>query len=268
MHFGDTNFCADTLSLGDDEVHVWRVDLSAAAATQTQWEQFLSPDERERTARFHFEKDRLHFSAARSWLRIVLGRYLESAPGSLRFRYAEKGKPSLDSSQEANRLTFNISHSGGLALFAFTRGRELGIDVEGIRRDFDTEAIARRFFSAAEQARLSDLPADQRPEAFFRCWTRKEAYIKARGEGLSLPLHQFDVSIGIGDQNALLATRPDPGEARLWSLSDLEGGQGFAAAIAVAGSGWKTHPPPDQMGSHFCAMICTLRPRAAEKSKH
>jgi 4'-phosphopantetheinyl transferase len=261
------DFSAETPSLGDNEVHVWRVDLNAAAASPSQWEQVLSPEERERTARFRFEKDRLHFSAARSWLRMVLGRYLGSAPGTLRFRYAEKGKPSLDPSQEANRLTFNISHSGGVALFAFTRGREVGIDVEGIRRNFDTEAIARRFFSAAEQARLSDLPADERPEAFFRCWTRKEAYIKAMGEGLSLPLHQFDVSIGVGDQNALLATRPDPGEASLWSLSDLEAGRDFAAAIAVAGSGWKAQPPPGQMGSHFCAMICTLRPSTREKSK-
>jgi 4'-phosphopantetheinyl transferase len=262
MRIGDEKFSAESLSLGDDEVHVWRVDLNAAVANPSRWEQVLSPDERERAARFRFEKDRLHFSAARSWLRMVLGRYLDSDPGGLRFRYAEKGKPSLDPSQEASRLTFNISHSGGVALFAFTRGRELGIDVERVRRDFNTDAIAQRFFSAAEQARLLVLPADQRPEAFFRCWTRKEAYIKARGEGLSLPLHQFDVSIKIGDQNALVATRPDPDEASRWSLLDLDAGRDFAAAIAIAGSNWKNEAAPDQMGSHFCAMICTLRPQS------
>lgn len=123
-------------------------------------------------------------------------------------------------------------------MLAFTRRREIGIDVEQVRRDFDVEAIANRFFSAHEQAQLAELPTENRFEGFFRCWTRKEAYIKATGEGLSLPLHQFDVSIAAGANNALLATRPDGSEAALWSMRDIPALPGYVAALCVRGHDW------------------------------
>ena len=128
-------------------------------------------------------------------------------------------------------------------MLAFTRGREIGVDVEQVRSDFELEAIARRFFSPHEQAQLATVPADETPAAFFRCWTRKEAYIKATGDGLSLPLTQFDVSLEAGEQNALLATRPDASEVSRWLLRDVPGGSGYIAALCVRGQDWKLIQP-------------------------
>jgi 4'-phosphopantetheinyl transferase len=215
------------------------VNLDDDIVEETRCRPLLSADEGERASRFHFERDRRRFTASRALLRIVLGAYLHSAPESLRFRYSDQGKPALDGEHLKGGLMFNVSHSGGVALFAITRGREIGVDVERVRRSSDLEAIARRFFSACEQMQLAALEPEQRGEAFFRCWTRKEAYIKARGEGLSMPLDQFDVSIGVGDQNALLATRPDPAEAHRWSVRDVPTDPDYAAAVAAAGNGWK-----------------------------
>ena len=118
-------------------------------------------------------------------------------------------------------------------------GREIGVDVEQLRPDSDLEAIARRFFSTHEQSQLAALPAEEKVDAFFRCWTRKEAYIKATGDGLSLPLGQFDVSLAAGEKNALLATRPDGSEAGRWLLQEVPGGPGYIAALCVRGQDWK-----------------------------
>jgi 4'-phosphopantetheinyl transferase len=230
---------ANALALPEDEVQLWRVDLEAIRGEEKRWRSFLSADERIRADRFHFERDRQLFIASRALLRIILAAYLAGDPHDLTFEYSQKQKPSLASASGGGDLMFNISHSGDIALFAFTHGREIGIDVEKIRRDFDLEAIARRFFSANEQAQLAALPNESRPEAFFRCWTRKEAYMKATGDGLSLPLHQFDVSIAESASNALLATRPDGAEAARWSLRDVQSPSGYAAALCVRGHDWK-----------------------------
>jgi 4'-phosphopantetheinyl transferase len=241
MGVQDQDFRIGPLALGESEVHLWRVDLNQAAANELRWQPLLSVDERERANRFHFEKDRQRFSTTRALLRMLLAAYLQSTPESLRFHYADKGKPSLDGPHLESKLMFNVSHSGDVALFAITRGREIGVDVEQVRRNSDLDAIAPRFFSAHEQAQLNALAPEQQVEAFFRCWTRKEAYIKARGEGLSLPLSQFDVSVGLdfGGENALLATRPDPEEARRWSVRDVATSPEYAAAVAVHGDGWQ-----------------------------
>ena len=131
-----------------------------------------------------------------------------------------------------------MSHSGNAALLAFARGRALGVDVEYMREDFDHAAIAARFFSENEQSQLAALPPADRYRGFFRCWTRKEAYIKAAGTGLSLPLHQFDVSLKPDDENALLSTRPDGAEAARWSMREVPAGDGYVAALCVRGQGW------------------------------
>ncbi len=131
-----------------------------------------------------------------------------------------------------------MSHSHGVALYAVTRDREVGIDLEFIRRDLEVEQIAERFFSRRETATLRALPTALREYAFFLCWTRKEAYIKARGEGLSLPLDQFDVSLIPGEPAALLSTQPDSDEALRWSLQELTLASGYVAALAVEGRGW------------------------------
>jgi 4'-phosphopantetheinyl transferase len=157
----------------------------------------------------------------------------------LSFSYSQKEKPALAPAHAGSGVAFNISHSGGVALLAFTLRRELGVDVEQVRRDFDLDAIARRFFSAHEQEQLAALNEEERFEAFFRCWTRKEAYIKATGEGLSLPLRQFDVSLAEGDVNALLSTRPDSSESRRWSLREAPAGTGYVAAVCARGHDWK-----------------------------
>ena len=237
LHIRDAAFQLETpIALPADEVHVWRAELAQVAPAERRWEPILSPDERTRAARFHFSRDRQHFTATRALLRIILAGYLASDPGDLTFRYSKTGKPSLNS---AENLEFNVSHSGEVALLAFTRGRQVGVDVEHLRENFDHEAIARRFFSRQEQQQLAELAPAERYRGFFRCWTRKEAYIKAEGTGLSLPLHQFDVSLGTGEASLLLATRPESVEAARWTLCEVPAGNDYLAALCVQGGGWR-----------------------------
>jgi 4'-phosphopantetheinyl transferase len=228
-----------SLRLPDDEVQLWRVDLEAIREDEAQWRTILSADENARASRYHFARDRQRFVAARAWLRIILGSYLETDSSLVEFSYSDKEKPSLAARLTESGVTFNISHSGGIALLAFARRREVGVDVEEIRHNSDLEAIARRFFSAREREELSAVPKEAMAEAFFRCWTRKEAYIKATGDGLSLPLSQFDVSLKPGESDALVATRPNPAEAEKWLLREVPAGAGYAAALCVGGRDWK-----------------------------
>jgi 4'-phosphopantetheinyl transferase len=239
MNISDAAFRLEArIELPEDEVHLWRVDLPTVAKGEQRWEQILSADERARAARFHFSRDRQFFTATRALLRTILGSYLDSDPAELVFRYSENEKPSLSPSQSGSEVEFNVSHSGERALLAFARGRALGVDVEKLREDFDHAAIARRFFSEQEQRQLAALAPSDRYHGFFRCWTRKEAYIKAQGTGLSLPLRQFDVSLRPGDLNALLSTRPDGTEAEHWSLQEVPAADGYVAALCVRGQGW------------------------------
>ncbi|HEY0080425.1 MAG TPA: 4'-phosphopantetheinyl transferase superfamily protein [Pyrinomonadaceae bacterium] len=228
------------LTLETDEVHVWRASLEQKASAVAEFRRLLAEDERRRADRFHFTRDREHFVVARGILRTLLARYLDRRPERLRFIYSAFGKPSLEEEAAgAPVLRFNVSHSKDLALYAFTRGREIGVDIEHIRDDVEGEDIAERFFSPAEVGVLRSLPSDARPRAFFDCWTRKEAYIKAHGEGLSLPLDGFDVTLSPNQPAALLATRHDPTQATRWSLRELSPSEGYAAALAVEGDGWQ-----------------------------
>jgi 4'-phosphopantetheinyl transferase len=239
--------CARTpgpLQLGGQEVQVWRLELDTVPSDGWSWENLLSADERERAGRFHFARDRRRFTAARGLLRTLLGGYLQADPGELRFRYSHKGKPALDGKHQESGLCFNVSHSDEVALLAFARAGELGVDVERVRQDCEVQEIAQRFFSSAEQKALAALPAAQQYRAFFNCWTRKEAFVKAKGGGLSLPLDQFDVSLAPGEPAELLATRPDPAEKQRWSLWALDAGEEYAAALIVAGSGLRVTCTP------------------------
>lgn len=232
-------FPPQALKLTSDEVHVWRAALDQAPSQIDSYLRTLAADERARAERFHFPKDREHLIVARGALRAILGFYLNRAPECLSFSYSSHGKPALTLEPGDDPIRFNISHSQGVALYAITCGREVGIDLECMRSDLEVEQIAERFFSRQEIATLRALPAALRRYAFFLCWTRKEAYIKARGEGLSLPLDQFDVSLIPGEPAALLCTRPDSDEALRWSLQELTpGSPGYAAALAVEGEGW------------------------------
>jgi 4'-phosphopantetheinyl transferase len=199
--------------------------------------QVLSPDEQERSNRFHFEPDRRRYLIGRGVLKILLGRRLETNPETLRFDYNAYGKPALAADLAHSRLQFNLSHSGELVLVAITLDRAIGVDVERIRTDVPAGQIAARFFSANEQSAFATCAASMQHDAFFACWTRKEAYLKARGDGLNLPLDQFDVEFLPGRAPRLVETRHDPGDAGRWSLRELPVSRDYKAALAVEGEG-------------------------------
>jgi 4'-phosphopantetheinyl transferase len=225
-----------SLKLSAGEVHVWHADLDKHAADQLRL--LLSDDEIARARRFHFAKDRNHYIVARGLLRKLLASYLGIGAAELRFAYAEKGKPSLDGSQ-SGAINFNLAHSQARAIYAFSLGRQIGVDLEYIREDLAGDQIAERFFSAREIAELRTVPAELRKEAFFNCWTRKEAYIKARGEGLSLPLDEFDVSLLPGEAAALLRNHKEPDEVRRWTMQSISVPEGYVAALVVEGDDWR-----------------------------
>jgi 4'-phosphopantetheinyl transferase len=217
-----------------DEVHVWRAPLDCDASALEVFHATLDDDERARALRFRFDRDRAWFVAARGILRDILSRYLRHPASLIQFTYNEYGKPELVG--DAGSLRFNVSHSGGAALYAFARGREVGVDVELLRDDFASVEVAGRFFSAAEIRTLSLQQPHLLTRSFFNCWTRKEAYIKALGEGLSHPLDCFAVSLAPGEPARLISTDRDPSEAADWSIIDLQPFEGYAAALAVKGS--------------------------------
>jgi 4'-phosphopantetheinyl transferase len=219
------------LNLCGDEIHVWRAHLEDNASTVDAFWPALSVPERRRAERFHFDRDRCHFVIARGILRNILSRYLRSTPAQISFTYNQYGKPALSATKDG--LHFNVSHSHGAALYAFTRACQLGIDLELLRDDFASLEIARRFFSAAEVSVLRSQQASQQTQAFFNCWTRKEAYIKALGEGLSHPLDRFSVSLTPDEHACLISTDNDSQEAANWSIIDLSPFPGYAAALAV-----------------------------------
>ena len=227
------------LILSSNAVHVWRASLHVSASYLCTLEGTLTADERARAEQFYFQKHREHFIAGRGLLRNILSRYLEKEPDQLRFCYNAYGKPTLTEEADAERLCFNLSHSHGIALYALTRGREIGVDIEYFRPDVEAEKLAERFFSPRETAALRALPKHLRKEGFFNCWTRKEAYIKAEGKGMSIPLNAFDVSLTPGKPAALLRTQNHPQETSRWSLQALDPAPGYAAALAVKGHDWK-----------------------------
>ena len=227
------------LLLGKDEAHVWRVVLDQTTPVTQAFLRILSPDELERAARYHFQKDRDHFVVARGGLRTILSRYLNVEPARLLFCYDAYGKPSLSEPSGRPPLRFNVSHAHGLALYGFTLDRRIGIDIEHIREDFASEQIAERFFSQREVAMLRALPVEMKTEGFFNCWTRKEAYIKAIGHGLSMPLDRFVVSLAPGEPAALLSVADNPQEAFRWSIKELTPDPGFVAAVVVEGHDWR-----------------------------
>jgi 4'-phosphopantetheinyl transferase len=226
--------------LTTEDVHVWRIVLEISETLLARFRDILADDERRRAERFHFEKDRRHFIAGRGALRTLLAGYRACRPEEVHFAYSNYGKPRLVDTDNGENIRFNLTHSHGLALLAVTRERDIGVDVERLRdMERDGEPLAERFFSPREAATLRSLPPQLRREAFFYCWTRKEAYIKANGKGLSLPLDQFDVSLHPDQPVALLATHYDPPDAQRWSMRSLHPGEGYVGALAVEGHSWR-----------------------------
>jgi 4'-phosphopantetheinyl transferase len=239
--------CKNCVSLQSDprfllpsgEVHIWRADLDSGN-TGRNLEDLLSPDEMQRANRFRFPEHRRRFIIGRAYLRQLLSAYLAIEGGEVNFNYSLQGKPALAPGHDSN-IFFNVSHSEDIAAFAFTKEHSIGVDVEVIRYDIDATGIPRRFFSSAEQTTLAALEGEAKFRGFFNCWTRKEAYVKAVGSGLSLPLRDFDVSLAPGDPARLLATRPDQKQAARWSMASLDFGQTCAAAVVVEGPITKLH---------------------------
>jgi 4'-phosphopantetheinyl transferase len=228
------------IGLPPDEVHVWTASRDAPDDVVGAMRDRLDDAERRRADRFAFPHDRRRFAVGRGLLRTILGHYLDRPPGSIRFEANAHGKPGLDPASGVDAsIRFNLAHSGSLVVYALARGRDLGVDIEQIRPDFTGLAIAGRFFAPGESEALRALPEADRTLAFFHGWTRKEAYIKAQGKGLALPLDEFEVAIGPDRPAALLATRPDPAEAARWSLVELPTEPGYVAAVCVEGHGWR-----------------------------
>jgi 4'-phosphopantetheinyl transferase len=228
------------LPLAGPDVHLWAAPLDLPAPRLANLAPALSPDEQARAARFHFERDRGRFIAGRGMLRAVLGRYLQTGPSQLKFAYSPRGKPTLAAPQE-NELHFNLAHSDGLILLAVTRACPLGVDVERIRPLRDAEGIIERFFSPRESATLKSLPADQKPVAFFNLWTRKEAWLKATGDGLGESLSQSEVSLLPDGPARFLSILGDAQAAAAWTLQDLSPAAGFKAALAAPAQGLRFH---------------------------
>ncbi len=221
-----------------DEVHLWRASLQPPAGELEAHFHTLSPQEREQAGRFRFPVHRDRFIAGRGIQRAILARYLRAAPAELVFRSAERGKPRLDGPAALSGIRFNATNAADLALYAVTLGREVGIDLEPLRPMDDAPALARSFFSAAETAALAAVPAPLVHAAFLNGWTRKEALIKAVGDGLSMPLDLFDVTLAPGEPARLLASRTPGLDAGRWTLDALDAGPGWVAALAVEGTGW------------------------------
>lgn len=219
------------------EVHVWRASLELAEATWQCLFGLLSADERRRAERFYFEKHRRRFVASRALLRKVLGRYLGRDPAGLTFRYGLHGKPALAAPGGAETIDFNLTHSDERALLGVTRGRDIGVDLERLRPLANFEALARRFFAPGEAAALAEVPLPRKQEAFFNCWTRKEAFIKACGKGLAQPLDRFEVTLRPGEPARLLHIDGSAEAARAWSLQALTPCAGYTACVAVRGHG-------------------------------
>lgn len=218
-------------ALAEKEVHFWSAHIpeelgEGEAALLAP----LSADERTRADRFRVKAPRCEYIVTRYILRHLLSNYLRLPAADLVFAYLSHGKPHLPAHPD---LQFSVSHSHGLAVFAFARHRRVGVDVEKINTERPGMDIAERFFSPSECRALHALPPAERGVAFFRIWTRKESFIKGLGSGLSHPLRRFDVSLKPGEEDALLATRPDATDAARWWIRDAPVPQGHAAAVAV-----------------------------------
>jgi 4'-phosphopantetheinyl transferase len=217
------------------EVHVWQAPLDRDAAVVSHLDSLLDDDERDRARRFHFPKDQGHFSVGRGLLRCLLGEYLRIAPAAVRLSYTSAGKPHVVGETGDTAIEFNVAHSDGLVVFAVTRGRALGVDVERVRPGVEWRELAGRYFAPPEVAELTALPSDCQERAFFTGWTRKEAYLKALGLGMAIPLDQFAVSLTPNRPPALLATAHDPSQRDRWDLHEFTPAADYVGALAVEG---------------------------------
>jgi 4'-phosphopantetheinyl transferase len=221
------------LTLAPRELHLWRARCDDGLEPVQRYQELLSPDERERARRFAIDGARRDFIVSRGMLRELLAAYLNVRPADIVLHYGIHGKPHVRMGDAESAVRFNVSHSKGFAVFAFSLEAEVGVDVERIREELPGREIAERFFSEQEVAALGKVPLEQCSVAFFTCWTRKEAYVKARGGGLQIPLRSF--SVGLEENAEQLIDE----QGKEWSIQPFEVGTGFAAAVAVEGRDWR-----------------------------
>jgi 4'-phosphopantetheinyl transferase len=220
-------FWAASPALSEARVDAWLISLAEPSAADDSRVAVLSQDERERAARFKFDGHRRLYVAAHAAVRRILSRYLKVRPEELRFVNGSSGKPSLTGKFAASGLRFNLSHSHEMALLGVTRGREIGVDIEWIKEDYGYQEVAKRFFTPNEVAQLRSLPASLQRQAFFKCWTSKEAFLKAKGTGLSGKLDE--VEIALADDRTVRVRASVSG----WTLSELTADRGYEAAVVT-----------------------------------
>lgn len=222
-------------ALGDNDVVVVRGSLRTDVENLKRSGRVLSADELRRAKRYFHIADQERFIVGRAMLRHLLAHYLGATPAALAFSYGPHGKPALRRAAGLGDISFNVSHTGDVVLYALARGRRVGVDVEGVRDDASTLDIARRFFAPTEVQMLLALPIAERNAAFFRLWTCKEAYVKARGDGLSSSLARFVVEHDATSGGLRLAIPGDPAASKRWVLTDIRVADGYAAALAAEG---------------------------------
>jgi len=225
-------------TIAEETVYIWAADLTNTGTPVAEYSQTLSPDELERAKRFRFERHRDRFIAGRGWLRAVLATYLQTYPGEIQFEYSQRGKPGLKDASAG--LHFNLTHCEDLALLAVTRTCPVGVDVERARALGDADDIAVRFFSTRESEGLKSLPDAEKPVAFFNLWTRKEAWLKATGEGLSESLNQVEVSFLAGEPARLVRLFGKSDSVRQWTIAGLMPAVEFIGALAAPAPNLKT----------------------------
>ena len=226
---------ATPIRLEENEVHVWQARLHSSSKTLSHFQHILSAEEYTKAQRFYFEEDQHRWTVAHGILRILLSWYTQKDPREISFLLNAYGKPSLSTTDHQPYLQFNLSHSKDLALYAFTYTRQIGVDIEYMRSDVPYDELAQQSFSPVEQAVLNTVPYPEKPAAFFKGWTSKEAYIKGRGLGLSFPLHLFDVSLIPNEPAALLASRESVDEMQHWTIQKLEPDKDYVGALAIEG---------------------------------
>lgn len=229
---------APGLELSPGEIHIWSVRLDPPAERVEQLGRPLAEDEWTRANRFRFDKHRRQYVVGRGALRTLLAGYLDTRPELVRFSYGPRGKPFLAddlTGSGASILQFNLSNSDEMALVGFVRGVEIGVDIEFLKPMPDCEEISERFFSLSEREVLRKLSREIKEEGFFNCWTRKEAYLKAVGEGLAAPLDSFDVTLAPGDPPRMLTLEGDAARAARWTFRHFRPADRYIGALAIEG---------------------------------
>jgi len=223
--------------LTDFDIHIWCASLSASSEALSRYTSLLSQDELERAKRFYFEKDRNHFIVGRALLRTLLGSYLDMEPSQIEFVYGQYGKPALKAGIHEKTLEFNLSHSKDFAVYAFDLNHKIGIDLEHVHPMADMDDFARQFFSLRENVLINSLAGKQKEEAFFKIWTCKEAFLKANGSGITVPIDQVETTLESDGSVRLTSISEREEQAELWRLESFTPISGYQAALAVKGNG-------------------------------